>query len=102
QVHLLHAELFQELEMAGFKVSAGDVGENITTVGLDLLRLPTGTRLLFGDGAASLVLTGLRNPCRQLDRFSPGLMAAMLGREDGGHLVRKAGVMSIVATSGDV
>jgi hypothetical protein len=104
QVHLLHAELFDELMEAGFAVWAGDLGENVTTRGIDLLALPTGTRLHLGrDGEAAVVeLTGLRNPCSQLDRFQRGLMAATLGCDARGGLVRKAGVMAIVLQSGEV
>jgi MOSC domain-containing protein YiiM len=101
QVHLIHAELFDELRAAGFDVAPGQIGENITTRGLDLLTLPTGTHLLFGDDAA-VALTGLRNPCVQLNRFQPGLMAAVLGRDAAGDLVRKAGVMGIVLADGTV
>ena len=108
QVHLLHAELFDELMEAGFAVWAGDLGENVTTRGIDLLALPTGTRLHLGDpgradeSVAVVELTGLRNPCSQLDRFQRGLMAATLGRDARGGLVRKAGVMAIVLESGEV
>jgi MOSC domain-containing protein YiiM len=85
QVHLIHAELHDELRAAGFAVSAGQIGENITTRGVDLLGLPTGTRLHVGD-AAVVEITGLRDPCRQLDRFLPGLMAAVLGHDEHGNL----------------
>lgn len=101
QVHLLHAELFEELGAAGFALRPGAVGENVTTLGLDLLGLPTGTQLRLG-AAAVVELTGLRNPCRQLDRLQPGLMAATLGRDAGGGLVRKAGVMAVVVVGGAV
>jgi len=101
QVHLLHSELHDELRAAGFDVSAGEMGENLTTRGLDLLGLPAGARLHVGDTAVVQV-TGLRNPCIQLDRFQPGLMAACLGRAPDGGLVRKAGIMSIVLAGGDV
>jgi MOSC domain-containing protein YiiM len=101
QVHLIHAELHDELLAAGFIVAAGQMGENITTRGIDLLGLPTGTRLHIGDTAV-VELTGLRNPCAQLDRFQPGLMAAVLGRDEQGKLIRKAGVMGIVAVGGEV
>lgn len=101
QVHLLHAELFDELMAAGFAVWPGDLGENITTRGIDLLGLPTGTRLHLGD-AAVVELTGLRNPCSQLDKFQRGLMAATLDRDEHGALVRKAGVMGIVMAGGEV
>ena len=101
QVHLLHAELHDELGAAGFDVSAGQMGENVTTRGVDLLGLPTGTRLHLGD-AAVVEVTGLRNPCAQLDHFQPGLMTAVLGRDALGNLVRKAGVMGIVLSGGEV
>jgi MOSC domain-containing protein YiiM len=101
QVHLIHAELHDELGTAGFPVGPGEMGENVTTRGLDLLGLPTGTVLRLGD-EASVELTGLRNPCVQLDRFQPGLMAATLDRDAAGGLRRKAGVMAVVLTGGDV
>ena len=101
QVHLIGAELHDELRKAGFRVVAGQMGENITTRGIDLLELPRGTRLTLGD-AAVVEITGLRNPCRQLDGLEPGLMAAVLERNPDGGLVRKAGVMSIVLSGGEV
>jgi MOSC domain-containing protein YiiM len=101
QVHLLHRELLQQLETQGFVIGPGDIGENILTSGIDLLDLPAGTILRIGDTAA-LAVTGLRNPCLQLDRFRPGLMAATLERDAEGNLVRKAGVMAVVMTSGEV
>lgn len=101
QVHLLHAELFDELVEAGFAVFPGDLGENVTTRGIDLLALPTGARLRLG-AQAVVELTGLRNPCSQLDRFQKGLMAATLSRDADGGLVRKAGVMAIVVSGGEV
>ncbi|MGB8701632.1 MAG: MOSC domain-containing protein, partial [Thermosynechococcaceae cyanobacterium] len=101
QVHLIHAELHDELQAAGFTVSAGQMGENITTRGIDLLSLATGTLLYLGD-AAVVEITGLRNPCTQLDQFQPGLMAAVLGRDSDGKLIRKAGVMGIVVESGEI
>ena len=101
QVHLLHAELFDELLDAGHAVFAGDLGENVTTRGLDLLALPAGTRLRIGEEAV-LELTGLRNPCSQINRFQPGLTAKVLDRDGNGRLVRKAGVMAIVCRGGAV
>ncbi len=101
QVHLIYSELFEELQAAGFDVSAGQMGENITTRGIDLLGLPTGTRLTFGNQAV-VEVTGLRNPCSQLDGFLPGLTAAVLGRDAEGSLIRKAGVMGIVLVGGEV
>lgn len=101
QVHLVHSELHDELRAAGFSVGPGDIGENVTTRGVDLLALPTGTRLRLGDEAV-VEVTGLRNPCKQLDRFQPGLMQAVLGRDENGELVRKAGIMGIVLAGGEV
>ncbi|HEX9058232.1 MAG TPA: MOSC domain-containing protein, partial [Ktedonobacterales bacterium] len=101
QVHLIHAELHDELRTAGFTVQAGQMGENITTRGVDLLRLPTGTRLHLGDTAV-VEVTGLRNPCVQLDDFQSGLLAAVLDRDEHGALIRKAGVMAIVLADGEV
>ena len=80
---------------------SGALGENITTRGVDLLGLPVGTRLRLG-GSAVVELTGLRNPCVQIDRFRPGLLAAVVGHDDTGSVVRKSGVMSIVIQDGDV
>lgn len=101
QVHLLHRELLDELEAQGFVIGAGAIGENILTCGVDLLGLPAGAVLQIGE-TAEVQLTGLRNPCVQLDRFKPGLMAATLDRDATGNLVRKAGVMAIVLTGGEV
>lgn len=101
QVHLIAAELHDELREAGFPAEPGQMGENITTLGIDLLALPTGTRLRVGDTAV-VEVTGLRNPCAQLDHFQPGLMAAVLGRDESGKIIRKAGVMSIVLAGGEV
>ena len=100
-MHLIHAELHEELRALGFGVAPGDMGENITTRDIDLLALPAGTKLHIGE-AAVVEVTGLRNPCVQLDRFRKGLMAATLARDAAGNLIRKAGVMGIVIASGDV
>ncbi|HEX2914475.1 MAG TPA: MOSC domain-containing protein [Chloroflexia bacterium] len=101
QVHLIHSELHRELEAAGFRVSAGQMGENITTEGVKLLELPTGTRLHLGDEAV-VEITGLRNPCVQLEQLQAGLMQAVLDRDEQGNLIRKAGVMGVVITGGTV
>ena len=101
QVHLIHAELHDELRSAGFAMTPGRMGENITTRAVDLLELPTGTRLHLGETAV-IEVTGLRNPCYQLDRLQPGLKAATLGRDASGRLVRKAGVMGVVLVGGVV
>ena len=99
QVHLIHAELFDELRGHGFNIAPGQMGENITTRGLDLLALPRGTHLHIG--IAVIEVTGLRNPCTQLDGIQPGLMEAVLQRTPSG-LVRKAGIMAIVIAGGEV
>lgn len=101
QVHLVHSELHHELRAAGFTVGPGDMGENVTTAGVDLLGLPTGARLALGDSAV-IEVTGLRNPCAQLDGFQDGLMAAVLDRDAEGNLVRKAGIMAVVLSGGEV
>jgi MOSC domain-containing protein YiiM len=101
QVHLVHAELLDELQSQGHPVVPGSIGENVTTHGIDLLALPQGTKLHIG-AEAIVVVTGLRNPCAQLDNFSPGLTDAVLDRTTDGQLVRKAGVMGVVEISGDV
>lgn len=101
QVHLIHAELFEELAGKGFSLRPGDMGENVTTRGLDLLGLPTGTRMRLGPNAL-VEITGLRNPCVQIEAFQPGLLKAVLGRDGDGKLIRKAGVMAIVLAGGEV
>jgi MOSC domain-containing protein YiiM len=101
QVHLMHAELHEELAAEGFSVSPGQLGENVTTRGVDLLGLPAGTRLHLG-ATAVVEVTGLRNSCTQLDGIQEGLMEATLDRDENGGLVRKAGVMGIVLSGGEV
>lgn len=101
QVHLVHSELHDELRAAGFDVAAGQLGENVTTRGVDLLALPTGTLLRLG-GTAVVEVTGLRNPCRQIDDFRRGMLKAVLGRDEDGNLVRKAGIMGVVLAGGEV
>ncbi len=101
QVHLIHAELHDELRGAGIEVAAGEMGENVTTRGIDLLGLPAGARIHLGDEAV-IEVTGLRSPCAQLDALRPGLMAACLDRDAEGNLIRKAGVMAVVRTGGAV
>jgi MOSC domain-containing protein YiiM len=101
QVHLIGEELLHELRARGFDVAAGAMGENVTTRGVDLLGLPAGTRLRLGS-AATVELTGLRNPCRQLEGIQAGLMAATIDRDEHGGLIRRAGVMAIVVRGGEV
>jgi MOSC domain-containing protein YiiM len=101
QVHLLSAELLTELAASSFTIGPGDIGENLLTSGIDLLALPIDTILHIG-ADATLRVTGLRNPCSQLDRFRPGLMHAVLGRAPDGSLIRKAGIMAVVLTTGDI
>lgn len=100
QVHLIASELLDDVNSKGYEVAPGDLGENITTVGIDLIRQPVGTSLRIGD--AVLALTGLRNPCVQIDAFAAGLQGEMLGRDDEGKLVRKTGVMAVVVRGGTV
>ncbi|WP_282699890.1 MOSC domain-containing protein [Streptomyces sp. CC219B] len=101
QVHLIHEELFAEVGEEGFKVAPGELGENITTRGIDLLGLPVGAVLRLGDSAV-LEVTGLRNPCLQIDNFQDGLLKQVVGRDEAGAVVRKAGIMSIVREGGVV
>ena len=101
QVHLIHAELIDELQTKGFRVAPGIMGENVTTRGIDLLALPRGTRLHLGKSAV-IEVTGLRNPCTQLDGLQPGLMEAVLIRDPARGLIRLAGVMSVVRAGGEV
>jgi MOSC domain-containing protein YiiM len=101
QVHVIHSELHDELRAGGLEVLPGQMGENVTTRGIDLLALPVGTRLRLGD-SARVEITGTRNPCTQLERIQPGLMAATLDHDADGNLIRKAGVMGIVLEGGEV
>ena len=101
QVHLIHAELFDYVATKGFQVSGGDLGENVTTSGIDLLGLPVGATMRIG-AEALLTLTGLRNPCQQINNFQDGLTQAVLKRDEDGELVRLAGVMAVVIRSGTV
>ncbi|SKC58544.1 MOSC domain-containing protein [Krasilnikoviella flava] len=100
QVHLIHAELFDRFAAAGHDVAPGDLGENVTTRGIDLLGLPVGTRLTIGE--AVVTVTGLRNPCQQINDFRPGLLKQVLRRRDDGEVERLAGVMGIVSRGGTV
>lgn len=101
QVHLIHAEFHDELNAEGFHVSAGEMGENITTRGIDLLGLPKGTRLYVGNDAV-VEVTGLRNPCEQINTFQDGLLSLCVYKDENGNTVRKAGIMSIVLIGGEV
>lgn len=100
QVHLIHAELLDDLTRAGFAVAPGQLGENITTSGVDLLGLPVGTRLVIGP--AVITVTGLRNPCSQITRFRPGLLKQVLRKDEEGRVERLTGVMGIVSRGGHV
>ncbi len=101
QVHLIHAELFDELADRGFAVGPGAIGDNIVTRGINLLGLPTDTVLRIGSDVA-LKVTGLRNPCSQIEAFMPGLLAAVVDKQADGGIVRKAGIMSVVEHGGRV
>jgi len=101
QVHLIHSKLFDELRIKGFDISPGLIGENITTKGIDLLNLPRGAKLLLGESAI-VEITGLRNPCNQLNNLQDGLLSAVLDSDDEGNIIRKAGIMGIVSEGGIV
>ena len=101
QVHLIHEELFEEVRGAGFEVAAGALGENVTTRGIDLLGLPRGTLLRLGDEAV-VEVTGLRNPCLQIDGFQQGLLKEVVRRDADGSVRLKAGIMSVVLRGGVV
>lgn len=101
QVHLIHSELFEEVSAKGFKVQPADLGENITTAGIDLLSLPRGTVLKIGE-TVELEVTGLRNPCQQINDFQAGLLSAVLSKGTKGEIVRKSGIMTVVKTGGIV
>lgn len=101
QVHLIHAELFDQVATVGFQVEAGQLGENVTTRGVDLLAMPVGTLLLLGDHAVVRV-TGLRNPCQPINGFEPGLLREVLGHTGDGSVARKSGVMAVVVSGGPV
>lgn len=101
QVHLIHSELHDELRAKGFAIAEGQMGENITTRGVDLLALPKNTKIYLGESAV-VEVTGLRNPCLQLDGIQQGLMAAVLDKDAKGNLIRKAGIMAVVLEGGDV
>ena len=101
QVHLLHEELFDELAALDIVIKPGQMGENITTRGIDLLALPVGARLKFGDMAV-IEITGLRDPCSLMNNLHPGLMKACIARDSDGSVVRKAGIMGVVIVGGTV
>lgn len=101
QVHLIHAELHDELRAKGFAVGPGDMGENVTTRGVDLLGLPLNARLHLG-AEAIVEVKGLRNPCYQIDNFQSGMLKACLDKDADGNLIRKAGIMSVVIAGGEV
>ena len=101
QIHLIHSELFDELEQKGFKVLNGELGENITTKGIDLLNLPKDTILAVGE-TSKIKITGLRNPCEQIDTKQKGLMKAVLDKDNAGNLIRKSGIMGVVLEGGEV
>lgn len=101
QVHLMHQELFASLAADGFSVQPGELGENITTLGIDLLGLPRGTLLHLGD-TACVEVTGLRNPCVQIEKFQAGLLKKLRGKDEAGHVIRRAGIMGVVRQGGVV
>ena len=100
QVHLIHSELHEELREKGFEILAGQMGENVTTQGIDILSLPENAILKFGE--TQVQIKGLRNPCHQLNTLQEGLMNAVLGKDENGELIRKAGIMGIVLNGGTI
>jgi len=100
QVHLIHAELFELLASVGHAVTPGQLGENITTTGIELLSLPVGNRLRVG--TAEISVTGLRNPCQQINDFQSGLLKQVLRKNASGAVERLAGVMAVVTRTGIV
>jgi MOSC domain-containing protein YiiM len=101
QVHLIHAELLDELRLSGFDIAPGDLGENITTCGIDLLALPKGSLVRLGADAV-VEVTGLRNPCKQIEAFRTGLLGQVVGKSPDGAVIRKTGVMAIVRCGGTI
>lgn len=101
QVHLIASELLEELSRKGFEIEAGDLGENILTVGIDLIALPKGTRLHIGVSVV-LRITGLRNPCPQIEAFQEGLLSQMVEKTKDGSLILKTGIMSVVESGGEI
>ncbi|MEO1518832.1 MAG: MOSC domain-containing protein [Bacteroidota bacterium] len=101
QVHLIHAELLEELREKNFLIEPGEMGENITTIGVDLLELPRHTILKIGK-EAKIEITGLRNPCHQLNSIQNGLLKAVVAKDQDGNLIRKAGIMGIVLEGGEI
>jgi MOSC domain-containing protein YiiM len=97
QVHLIQAELFDDLKELGLIVKPGEMGENITTRNIDIINLPLDTKLHLGDSAI-LQLTGLREPCGQLNTVQKGLKNAVL--DESGK--SRVGVMSVVLRGGAV
>ncbi len=101
QVHLIAGELFEALAAAGHQVSPGDLGENVTTEGVELHDLPVGSVIRLGE-TALIAVTGLRNPCAQIESFQPGLLQQVSYRDGTGALVRRAGIMGVVVLGGVV
>jgi MOSC domain-containing protein YiiM len=101
QVHLVQSEMINNLQESGFNVGPGVIGENVLTAGIDLLTLPEGTLLKLGEEVV-LKVTGLRNPCAQLDNYQKGLTKAVLDKDENGRLIRKAGIMATVEAGGVV
>ena len=100
QVHLIDDAVFAVAASAGFEIDHGDLGENVTVSGLDVHGLAVGTMLRLGE-SAFVAVTGLRNPCGQINGLRPGLLD-VLRRADGGDIVRRAGIMGVVVRGGEV
>ena len=112
-MHLIQSELFQAFKPVSgpegkpYVAKPGDLGENVTTSGLNLLALGVGTKLHFfnsgSDGESTrkehpvVTVTGLRNPCPQISNFQEGLQEQCLVRNASRVIVeRKAGIMATV------
>jgi len=100
QVHLIQSELFDDVAELGMVVEPGQMGENITTRGIDVLALSRGTQLQIGE--ALIEVTGLRNPCKYLNQIAPGLLKACIGKWEDGTILPKTGIMGVVINGGDI
>lgn len=114
QVHLIAIENLKKIAShlttvdSAALLTPGALGQNITLEGIDLLNLPTGTELHFvSDGGSQsgpvLVLTGVRDPGPQIERFQAGLKERFIVRDAERRVVgRLVGVMSVVQCGGEV
>ena len=94
-------EILSELNDKGFSVIPGELGENITTQGIDLLSLPQGCQLHIGK-TTIIELTALRNPCVQIENFQTGMLKEVISKDKQGKIMRKLGMMGVVLSGGHV